>query len=425
MSLNGGDEQMEMSFMEEINIFLSRMMSSPTFVLGSFVILLLFGYFIFQKEQDGRTKQKLLLLYVLFLIGVLLQFSHSILEMGNQLVNEWKHFYQYPNIPLLFAGMILLNVIGMRQYFVCQPNDQLKKIFFMLSSAFSWIFMAAFLISVNQEQLSVFDTQIYKNQTIVSIIGLMKHLLLGYFGILLGVYLYGKFQDDDVLNSSETFNHSYGRKKGFSFFQWMGQSKQTSILKNPASESELNEVAFSPVTNLNHFDQTDHSIMVENENITQEEETLMGKGQVSRITMQQGIPVIMNLEDYYTEDPLEEYEVAVEKEIEKPKREKKSFIQKMVPVVEKKEEQIAVEMKPVISYQVPEEHVEKEVLNAATSTEEADAMEISTSGVPSVFQSMFEQNNFVENEDVVNLKRQFQAIDQEMDALERKKTVSD
>jgi len=425
MSLNGGDEQMKMSFMEEINIFLSRVMSSPTFVLGSFVILLLFGYFIFQKEQDGRTKQKLLLLYVLFLIGVLLQFSHSILEMGNQLVNEWKHFYQYPNIPLLFAGMILLNVIGMRQYFACQPNDQLKKIFFMLSSAFSWIFMAAFLISVNQEQLSVFDTQIYKNQTIVSIIGLMKHLLLGYFGILLGVYLYGKFQDGDVPNSSETFNHSYGRKKGISFFQWMGQSMQTSILKNPASETELNEVAFSPVTNLNHSDQADHSIMVENENITQEEESLMEKGQVSRITMQQGIPVIMNLEDYYTEDPLEEYEVAVEKEIEKPKREKKSFIQKMVPVVEKKEEQIAVEMKPVISYQVPEEPVEKEVLNAATSTEEVEAMEFSTSGVPPVFQSMFEQNNFVENEDVANLKRQFQAIDQEMDALERKKTVSD
>lgn len=137
------------------------------------------------------------------------------------------------------------------------------------------------------------------------------------------------------------------------------------------------------------------------------------------VVMQQGIPIIMNLEDYYTKDPLDD--VKVDQPVTPKVAKEQSFIQKLVPVVEKREEEIAVQMKPVISFQ-PKEEVAVQVETQEEPSYNVETPNYYNTPEPSLFDLMFQESSFHKNEEIVRLKQQYDAIDREIAAYENKRS---
>ena len=104
----------QMTLFEKIGRLFDALISSPLLVLICFMVALVFGYFMFEKEQSGKTKQNILLFYIILSVVVVMQYWDYISKMFEQLMRDILEVYYFPSLSVFFGLFILLNILGIR-----------------------------------------------------------------------------------------------------------------------------------------------------------------------------------------------------------------------------------------------------------------------------------------------------------------------
>ena len=326
----------------------------------------------------------------------------------------------------------------------------IEKSISMISCAFSWILLLSFFTIAGTENIDIWNgTQMYTNETLLAILELFMSLFV-FSGISIAVV--SAYKNLAYEGVEETIEKAAPQsvpvvkeeqKVPFQMPKVAWKEVLSAIFSKPTSSYRVESESFGmkPVTNLYTAVEVQDDVKQEvsapvqapdtivklepvaNVNVqTTSEKDYVIPEEESNIVMQQGIPIIMNLEDYYTKDPLDD--VKVDQPVSPKTVKEQSFIQKLVPVVEKKEEEIAVQMKPVISFQTKQENPVQIETMADTANNNNEQSNNDTYSVhePSLFDLMFQESSFHRNEEIIRLKQQYDAIDREIAAYENKRS---
>lgn len=438
----------QMTLFEKIGRLFDALISSPLLVLICFMVALVFGYFMFEKEQSGKTKQNILLFYIILSVVVVMQYWDYISKMFEQLMRDILEVYYFPSLSVFFGLFILLNILGIRYYLKHGEKHKIEKSISIISCALSWILLMSFFTIAGTENVDIWNgTQMYTNETLLAILELFMSLFV-FSGISIAVVsTYNNLSYDEVTETIEkTVPQAVPvveeeKKVPFHMPKVAWKEALSAIFSKPTPSYrvEAESYGMKPVTNLytavevqndvkqeeatpvvqtyDTMPQLEPVTNVEVESAPEEQKTLATNE--PNVVMQQGIPIIMNLEDYYTKDPLDD--VKVDQQVTPKVAKEQSFIQKLVPVVEKKEEEIAVQMKPVISFQ-PKEEVAVQVETQEEPSYNVETPNYYNTPEPSLFDLMFQESSFHKNEEIVRLKQQYDAIDREIAAYENKRS---
>ena len=440
----------QMTLFEKIGRLFDALISSPLLVLICFMVALVFGYFLFEKEQSGETKQNILLFYIILSAVVVMQYWDYISKMFETLMRDMLEVYYFPSLSVFFGLFILLNILGVRYYLKQRENHKIEKSISMISCAFSWILLLSFFTIAGTENIDIWNgTQMYTNETLLAILELFMSLFV-FSGISIAVV--SAYKNLAYEGVEETIEKAAPQsvpvvkeeqKVPFQMPKVAWKEVLSAIFSKPTSSYRVESESFGmkPVTNLYTAVEVQDDVKQEvsapvqapdtivklepvaNVNVqTTSEKDYVIPEEESNIVMQQGIPIIMNLEDYYTKDPLDD--VKVDQPVSPKTVKEQSFIQKLVPVVEKKEEEIAVQMKPVISFQTKQENPVQIETMADTANNNNEQSNNDTYSVhePSLFDLMFQESSFHRNEEIIRLKQQYDAIDREIAAYENKRS---